>query len=94
MARERMVTRTVTEATVKCMVVEGMEVKFLEVNVGSVNGMKESQIIEKVKGNLPDGVLFVKAEKDDIHYTEVLYGMAEDEFIRNAKVLPPRTATE
>lgn len=89
MARERMVTRTITDATVKCMVVSGREVIDLEVYVGSVEGLKETQIIEKAKTNTPDGYIFVKEEQ--IIYSEKLYGMPESEFIKLAKVLPPRT---
>lgn len=92
MARERMVTRTITDAMVKCMAVSGREVIDVEVYVGSVEGLKENQIIEKAKNNMPDGYIFVKEEQ--IVYSEKLYGMPESEFIRLAKVLPPRNKTE
>lgn len=84
-----MVTRTICEATVRCMVVSGREVHDLDVYVGSVEGLKEAQVIEKAKVNTPDGYIFVKGE--EIMYSEKLYGMPESEFIKLAKVLPPRT---
>ena len=45
-----------------------------------------------IKASVPDGKMFVSVTGQTI--TETLYGMSEVEFIKLAKVLPPRTAKE
>ena len=92
MARERMVTRTITEANVNVMAVLGREVKDITVNVPSVTGLTESQVIDKAKSNMPEGYMFVTATA--VSYNDKLYGMSEEDFIKHAKVLPPRTVTQ
>lgn len=92
MARERMVTRTVCEAKVEAMVANIAEQK-LETRIYSISAtVKEgdevkfiSKFIEK-DSNIKVVSILNRTE------TEVLYGMPEVDFIRLAKVLPPRTA--
>ena len=94
MARERMVTRTV-------------EVKQVNVLTLNVETMKAEKMIVPITGKPDDKKLekLVKAavETESVKFvqilgietSEVLYGMTEADFIRLAKVLPPRSgATE
>lgn len=94
MARERMVTRTVT--------VSNVEVMCLDVVTADVRTMNY-----KMNGEFTDYAAAIKAVKK-IHETdtfkcvsvlsitmeEVLYGMSELDFIRLAKVLPPRSGNK
>lgn len=90
MARIRMITRTVVSSVFSVMVVNQstMQVESIEVSVPSAESMTDAKQIDAVKANLPDGYLFVQitAKREQ----ETLYGMTEEEFIRLAKVLPPR----
>ena len=94
MARERMVTRTVSVSNVEVMC---LDVTTAEVQVRHF----------KMNGEYTDFNTALKAVKK-VHETdtfkcvsvmtitmeEVLYGMYELEFIRLAKVLPPRTGNK
>jgi hypothetical protein len=94
MARVSMVTRTVftQEVEVLCMNVETatVETKTVEV-VGNVSD--NTAILKAVKSKIETDTL--KA----VHITkitekETLYGMTEEDFIKLAKTLPPRSAKE
>lgn len=93
MARMRMVTRTVEVNTYSVMTcnTETAEVRTIDFKVGVI-----PQSIEPMK--------YLKKQYETetcklcaitSHTVEtILYGMPEDEFIKNATVLPPRTAVE
>lgn len=93
MARMRMVTRTVEVNTYSVMTcnTETAEVRTIDFKVGII-----PQSIEPMK------YLKKQYETETLklcaitsHTVEtILYGMPEDEFIKNATVLPPRTAAE
>lgn len=93
MARMRMVTRTVEVNTYSVMTcnTETAEVRTIDFKVGVI-----PQSIEPMK------YLKKQYETETLklcaitsHTVEtILYGMPEDEFIKNASVLPPRTAAE
>lgn len=93
MARMRMVTRTVEVNTYSVMTcnTETAEVRTIDFKVGVI-----PQSIEPMK------YLKKQYETETIklcaitsHTVEtILYGMPEDEFIKNATVLPPRTTAE
>lgn len=93
MARERMVTRTVEVNTYSVMTcnTETAEVRTIDFKVGVI-----PQSIEPMK------YLKKQYETETLklcaitsHTVEtILYGMPEDEFIKNATVLPPRTTAE
>lgn len=93
MARMRMVTRTVEVNTYSVMTcnTETAEVRTIDFKVGVI-----PQSIEPMK------YLKKQYETETLklcaitsHTVEtILYGMPEDEFIKNATVLPPRTTTE
>lgn len=93
MARMRMVTRTVEVNTYSVMTcnTETAEVRIIDYKVGVI-----PQSIEPMK------YLKKQYETETLklcaitsHTVEtILYGMPEDEFIKNASVLPPRTTAE
>lgn len=89
MARERMVTRTVEQATV-----EMLTVKVSTQEVGTVTYAVSATIPkEKVTKYIQktydtDDLKNVSIKSYNV--TEVLYGMTEQDFIAHATVLPPR----
>lgn len=95
MARVRMVTRTIVSTVFTVMAVNQstMAVESVDVSIPSVDSLSDVKRIEVIKANMPSGYLFVQITgKQEV---ETLYGMTEEEFIRLAKVLPPRsTKTE
>lgn len=92
--RERLVTRTITATEYTCMIVdaESKQVENITVSIPSVESMNSKTLDKEIRKAIPDGKLFVQAI--DSKKVETLYGMTEQEFIRLAKVLPPRTKTE
>ena len=92
MTRKRMVTRTVvqTKAEVMCLNVTTAEVS---INTYTIGGSYDSNsLLKALKPIFETDDLKLVAVQD---YTEaeILLGMDEDEFIKLAKVLPPRTKT-
>ena len=94
MARERMVTRTVASVNYEVMTVdtESKTVENITVVIPSGDAMAEKAREKAIKANIPNGKIFVQIVSEKI--TETLYGMPEADFIKLAKVLPPRTKTE
>lgn len=93
MARERMVTRTVEEAQVKVMVVdtETTEVSTLGYNISAT--IPQAKALQYIQKHYDTATLKNVSIKE---YTvkETLYGMSEQEFIKMAKILPPRTTAK
>lgn len=92
MARKRMVTRTIiqTSADVMCLNVVTAEVS---VNAYTIGGSYDSHtLLQALKPIYETDDLKLVAVQD-YHEDELLLGMDEDEFIRLAKVLPPRANT-
>lgn len=91
MARERMVTRTVILNVAEVMTVNTTtaDVRTLTVEIGG--GLStDKEILKAVKKyHETDELKIVKLL--GVSTKETLYGMPESEFIRLAKVLPPRT---
>lgn len=94
MTRERMVTRTIASVNYTVMVVntEGKTVENIVVSIASGDTMTDKARDKAIKEAIPEGKLFVQVVSQEI--TETLYGMSEQDFIRLAKVLPPRTKAE
>lgn len=94
MARERMVTRTVCNGVFDVMAVNTTtkEVVNLTVKVPSYNAINEKQILAIINDTLPVDLVHVMHTLNDVE--EVLYGMTEVDFMKYAKVLPPRTKTD
>lgn len=92
MARMRMVTRTVEVINVEVMAIN-TETAEVTRPVYTVTGVADSAIEKAVRKLYEtDTVKIVKILSTS--RTECLYGMPEDEFIKLAKVLPPRAVTE
>ena len=93
MARERMITRTVATWNYTVMVVDtaSKSVEEITVSIPSAGSMTDKAISKAIRDNLPDGKLFVQTVSSTT--TETLYGMTEEDFIRYAKVLPPRSGS-
>ena len=89
MSRERMVTRTVEEATISALIVHVAEQKTgnavyrISATIGEENALKYIQ-----KHFDTDSVKTVAILSYSVSQT--LYGMPEADFIKLAKVLPPR----
>ena len=94
MARQRMVTRTVdvTRAEVMTLDVSNADVFT---TVYEVNGIfKDNDSILKAVKKLYETETFKCVAVTGVETVERLYGMLESEFIKIAKVLPPRTKNE
>ena len=90
MARVRMVTRTVevTVAQVMCVDVSTAEVSVRNYEV-SGKFADDSEVLKALKKAYEtDSYKVVAVQNTEVK--EILYGMPEIEFIRMAKVLPPR----
>lgn len=90
MARERMVTRTIVSTDYVVMVVnmETKQVENVDVSIPSADSLTEKKKEQLIKAALPEGKMFVSIIGQALK--ETLYGMPESEFIKLAKVLPPR----
>lgn len=94
MARVPMITRTVntTEATVLCVnIVEGEPFNKTVTVSGVYDDDKKlmKEVSKLIDNDTEKAVHIVKVETK-----ETLYGMTVAQFIANAEILPPRTATE
>lgn len=90
MANVKMVTRTVEQTTAEVMevVIESAEVRVKEYTIGGSYDSDEA-LLKKLKSIFEtDTVKLVHIESQ--HTDQLLLGMPEDDFIRYAKVLPPR----
>lgn len=94
MARERMITRTVCNGVFDVMTVntETKEVANYEISVPSYNSLNEKQVLSIITSELPSPLVHVMHNL--VRTEDVLYGMTEVDFMRYAKVLPPRTKLE
>lgn len=93
MARMRMVTRTVEVNTYSVMTcnTETAEVRTIDFKVGVIPQSIEP--MKYLKKHYETESLKLCAITSHTAET-ILYGMPEDEFIKNATVLPPRTTAE
>lgn len=89
MARERMVTRTVTSYECVCKVanLENNTIEDIVVNIPEQNSEKKFEEVLKRECNTDSRAFIKMVSKTPI---EVLYGMPETDFIHYAKVMPPR----
>lgn len=91
MARERMVTRTVelTIAEVMTLYTVTAEVRIIPYEIGG--GLTDNAAILKAIKKLHETDTFKCVAVQSVSVKEILYGMLESDFIKYAKVLPPRT---
>lgn len=93
MARKRMVTRTAKETvfTVKAVNVETDEIKTVEVAVSAMlPAKKQAQTVTEILRK--SGLAYMKTVNAETR--ETLYGMPEEDFLRLAVKLPPRTKVD
>ena len=93
MARKRMITRTVeqTTANVITLDVTTAEVKILTYDIGGQ--YNDEELLKKLQKLFQtDTLKMVHIESQTCK--EVLLGMEEEDFIRLAKVLPPRNSNK
>lgn len=92
--RERMITRTVVETVYEVMAVkvETKTVETVKISVPSAENISKKNLGKAITDAMPAGFLYVQTISES--KVETLYGMPEDEFIRLAKVLPPRTGNK
>lgn len=91
MARKRMVTRTVMQTTAEVMAID-VTTAEVQVHTYDIGGQyNDEELLKKLQKLFQtDTLKFVHIESQTCK--EVLLGMNEEDFIRLAKVLPPRNA--
>lgn len=89
MANVKMVTRTIEQTTAEVMCV-GTNTAQVTINTYTIGGAyTDEDLLKKLKKLFEaDGIVIVKIESQ--HTEQLLLGMTEEDFIRYAKVLPPR----
>ena len=95
MARERMITRTVSTTTIDVLVIniESAEVDTKSFVLGQNMTKDEKTMLNNAQKMLDDETgtsLWKCVAIKNIKEEETLYGMTEQDFLRYAKVLPPR----
>ena len=93
MARKRMITRTVEQTTAQVMTLD-VTTADVQVRPYDIGGRyTDEELLKKLQKLFQtDTLKLVHIESQDCK--EVLLGMEEEDFIRFAKVLPPRTANK
>lgn len=93
MARKRMITRTVMQTTANVMTLDIITAE-VQVRTYEIGGQyNDKELLKKLQDIFQtDTLKLVHIESQDCK--EVLLGMEEEEFIRLAKVLPPRTTNK
>lgn len=94
MAREKMITRTIVETTAHtmCLDVKSAEVSINDYKIGG-EWPNENSLLEKLQ-SIYNTDTFKLVHIESITKEEVLLGMNVEDFIRYAKVLPPRTKVD
>ena len=89
MANVKMVTRTIEQTTAEVMCVDTTTAQ-VTINSYTIGGAyTDEDLLKKLKKLFEaDGIVIVKIESQ--HTEHLLLGMTEEDFIRYAKVLPPR----
>ncbi len=93
MARERMVTRTVTTTTCEVMCVNVITAE-VQVKDYTLTGEQTKETALKQLKKLYETETEKIVTVNSVSLNETLYGMSELDFIKLAKVLPPRTKSE
>lgn len=93
MSRKRMVTRTVMQTTAEVMT---LDVTTAEVQVQpyDIGGQYTDEELLKKLQNLFQTDSFKLVHIESQECKELLLGMDEEDFIRHAKVLPPRNTSK
>ena len=94
MARERIVTRTVELTIAEVMTLDTTTAKVETIAYEVVGGLTEEKAVLKAVKKLHETDTFKCVAVQSISTKEILYGMAEIDFIKYAKVLPPRKSND
>ena len=94
MARVRMVTRTVVVTGVQVMCLEVTKAEVQVKNYELSGTYESNEVILKALKKLYETDTFKVVAVQEVDEKEVLYGMEEIDFIRLARVLPPRGSKE
>lgn len=91
MARERMVTRTVTVTVseVMCLNITNAEVQIVSLELSG--SYPDNDSILKALKKVHETDTFKCVAIQEVEEREILYGMKEIDFIKIARILPPRT---
>ena len=94
MAREKMITRTVTQTTAEVMTIDvtTAEVQIRDYTIGGTYATNEILLKKLQKLFQTDTFKLVVINSTSVE--DLLLGMTEDDFIRYARVLPPRNTKE
>ena len=93
MARERMVTRTVSEYVVTAMTVNVNTKEVVNAEYSISATIPEEKVLTFIQKHFTTTDIKIVAVLT-LSVRETLYGMPEVDFIKYAKVLPPRFTTE
>lgn len=93
MARQRMITRTIEQSIAQVMTVD---ITTSEVSVRQyiIGGSYTSDVLLSKLKNLFETDTLKLVHVKDVKVEEVLLGMTEEDFMRHAIVLPPRTSNK
>ena len=93
MARKRMITRTVMQTTAEVMTID-VTTAEVQVQTYDIGGQyTDEELLNKLQNLFQTETLkLVHVESHECK--ELLLGMDEEDFIRLAKVLPPRNTTK
>ena len=94
MARQKMVTRTITKSLITAIVlnVDTLESAPITFEVSGIYELGTREMKSLLDSRSDETHMYVKATKVEV--IEQLYGMTEDEFIQYGRVLPPRTKAD
>jgi hypothetical protein len=94
MARVAMVTRTMLTTQVNVLCLDTEKVEPFNTDLTLAGTFKDQKGLMKAVSGQIDNDKQKAVKVVSATTVETLYGMTEDDFIKNAKVLPPRTASE
>ena len=92
MKKEKLITRTITVSTAEFMCLD-TETANVEIVTAELIGKVDKETALKIYKVSAETDTFKAVSCQSVNYTEQLYGMTEKEFIKHAKILPPRSKT-
>lgn len=93
MRKEKLITRTITVSTAEFMCLD-IETANVEIVTAELIGKVDNETALKMYKATAETDTFKAVSCQSVKYTEQLYAMTEKEFIKHAKILPPRKTTE
>lgn len=92
MRKEKLITRTITVSTAEFMCLD-TKTANVEIITAELIGKVDNETALKMYKATAETDTFKAVSCQSLKYTEQLYGMTEKEFIKHAKILPPRSKT-